>query len=109
GRKLVTGADREPEAEQFLAEIQPTEVEGVNPFSGRLELVVTPHISGNAWYLMADPATNPCFMYGFLEGQEGPRIRIDEPFGRQGMSFSVEADFGCAAIDWRGVYRNAGA
>ena len=25
------------------------------------------------------------------------------------VSFSVEHDFGCGAIDWRGGYKNAGA
>jgi hypothetical protein len=33
---------------------------------------------------------------------------MDEPFGRQGMSVSVEADFGVGAQDSRFGYKNIG-
>lgn len=106
---LLVGPDKELEAQQLLAPIQAQQSGNVNPFSGSMRLVVSPHIAGNAWYLLADPAAMPGFMYGFLRGEPGPRMRMEEKFGRQGISYSVERDFGTGAIEWRGVYKNAGA
>jgi hypothetical protein len=71
--------------------------------------VVSPYITGNAWYLFADPSVLANFAYGFLRGEGGPRMRMDEPFGVQGMRFTVEHDFGVGAIDFRAGWRNAGA
>ncbi|MFN7224464.1 MAG: head maturation protease, ClpP-related [Paracoccaceae bacterium] len=106
---IVVGPDKETEAEQLLAAIQPVEAGKVNPFSGKLRVVVTPKITGNAWYLFAEPTAAPVMSYGYLNGEEGPRMRMDEPFGFQGVSYSVELDFGVGAIDFRGGYKNAGA
>jgi hypothetical protein len=36
-------------------------------------------------------------------------MRIDEPFGMQGLKVSLEHDFGCGAVDYRGAWRNSGA
>jgi ATP-dependent protease ClpP protease subunit len=106
---LLVGADKQTEAEQIVSPITPALAASVNPFSGRLQVVATARITGNAWYLFANPADAPVFVYGFLSGFEAPRMRMDEPFGQQGMAFSVEHDFGCGAIDYRGAYKNAGA
>lgn len=106
---LLVGPDKETEAQQLVAPIQAQQVGNINPFSGKLTVEVTPKITGNAWYLFADPQMLANFTYGYLDGQTGPRFRTEEPFGRQGVSFTVEHDFGCGAIDWRGGYRNAGA
>lgn len=106
---LLVGPDKETEAQQVVAPIQAQQAGNVNPFAGTLQVVVTPKITGNAWYLLSVPEELPNFMYGFLQGAEGPRMRMDEPFGRQGVSYSVEHDFGCGAIEFRGGFKNAGA
>ena len=106
---LLVGPDKETEAEQLITTIVPNQAASVNPFSGKLQIVTTNKITGNAWYLFADPTVAPAFMYGYLSGEEGPRMRMEEPFGTQGISYSVELDFGVGAIDYRGAYRNAGA
>jgi len=106
---LLVGPDKLTEAEQLVASISPDIATSVNPFSGRLTVVSTARITGNAWYLFADPAAAPVFVYGFLSGFEAPRMRMDEPFGQQGMAFSVEHDFGCGAIGFRGGFKNVGA
>lgn len=105
---LLVSPDKETEAEQLLATIQPVEAGKVNPFSGKLTIVSSPYLTGNAWYLFADPNMSPVMMYGYLSGEEGPRMRMDEPFGTQGISYSVELDFGAGPIDYRGGYKNAG-
>lgn len=108
---LLVGPDKETEAEQLVAAIQPQEAGKVNPFSGRLEVVTTAQITGNPWYLMAsaDRPGGACFVHGYLEGAEAPRVRTEEAFGQQGMAMSLEHDFGLGAIDYRGGYKNPGA
>lgn len=106
---LLCGPDKLTEAEQLVATIQPTQASNVNVFSGRLDPVSTPWITGNAWYLFADPGAAACFEWGLLDGYSAPRFRMDEPFGVQGVAFSLEHDFGCGAIDFRAGYKNAGA
>ena len=108
-RILLTGPDKQFEAAQVLAPIQAAQASNVNPYAGRLQDIMAPHITGNAWYLFADPTVAPAMMYGYLSGEAGPRMRMDEPFGQQGVSYSVELDFGCGGTDYRGAYKNAGA
>lgn len=108
-RVLLTGPDKEFEALQLLAPIQAAQANNVNPYAGRMSSVTSSYITGNAWYLFANPEDVPVFMYGYLEGEAGPRMRMDEPFGQQGVGFTVELDFGVGAVDFRGGYKNAGS
>lgn len=105
---LVVGPDKLTEAEKLLASITPATMSNVNIFSGRLEPLETSQISGNAWYLLTDPAVGSNYRWGYLEGYEAPRVRMDEPFGQQGFAMSVEHDFGCGATDYRFGYKNSG-
>lgn len=106
---ILVGPDKELEAQQLVAPIQAQQASNINPFSGTLQVVTTARLTGNVWYLFADPADVPCFVYGFLDGFAAPRVRIDEPFGMQGLKMTIEHDFGVGAIDFRGGYKNAGA
>ncbi len=106
---LLVSPDKETEAEQVTASVQPFEVGKVNPFSGKLEVIATPQLEGNPWYGFADPSRIPVFQYGLLDGYTAPRLRLDTPFGQQGVGVSLEHDFGTGAIDFRGAYKNPGA
>lgn len=106
---ILVGPDKETECQKVLAPIQPTQASNMPLFSGVLSQVTTARITGNAWYLFADPSQHPVFEWGLLDGYAAPRMRMEEPFGTQGQSVSLEHDFGCGAIDFRGSYRNAGA
>jgi len=109
-RYLLTGPAYETIAWQYAsAQYTPATAATANPFRGVYEPIVDANITGNNWYLFADPAVRACFEWGLLEGYDAPRFRIEEVFGRQGTSLSLEHDFGCGAIDFRGGYRNAGA
>ena len=108
-RIILTGPAQETQADQLVASISPLQLQAVNPFSGKLQSISDANITDDSWYLMADPARVPCFIYGFLNGSTGPRVRTYEPFGIQGVQVSLEHDFGCGAIDYRGGYRNPGA
>lgn len=106
---LLVSPDKETEAEQFVAAVQPQQNSNVNPFSGKLRVLVSQQLSGNAWELYTSPTRRANFRWGLLSGYTAPRIRLDNPFGQQGSAMSIEHDFGTGGIDWRAGYRNAGA
>ena len=111
---IVCGPAKQTELEQLLSvNLLATQISNVNPFNGggltKLQPTVDAYITDNAWYLFADPAVAPTFVYGYVSGYEGPRFAIDQPFRQDGFSLKVAEDFGFGAVDWRGAYRNAGA
>lgn len=109
-RFLVVPPELELAAEQVLAEIQPTTTDGVNPFGGKLELLVETRLSSaTRWYLVSDPATTEGLEYSYLQGEEGPQIETKQGFEIDGMAFKVRLDFGAAFLEHRGWFRNAGA
>jgi hypothetical protein len=105
---MLTGPSQETIADQMVTQIAPTLTTSVNPFSGRLRNITDAYVTTPDWFIFCEPASLPCFIYGFLAGSSGPRIRTEEPFGVQGINMSLEHDFGVGAIDYRGVYRNCG-
>lgn len=105
---IVCGPDKETEAEQLVAAIQPQQAGNVNPFSGRLSVVSDANIAGNPWWLFADPAVAEVFVYGYLAGAPGPRFMTEQGFRTDGVALRLTLDFGCGAVDYRGGYRNPG-
>ena len=108
-RYLLVSATKETEAETVLAAIYPATTGNVNPFTGRLELLVEPRLSGNPWYTFADPAAMPVLEYAYLSSAPGPQMTSREGWDVLGMEFRVVLDFGAGVVDHRGAYRNAGA
>lgn len=74
-----------------------------------LEVVASPYLTGNPWYLFADPADTEAFEVAFLDGIQEPFIDEEVEFMTDSMNMKVRLDYGVAAIDWRAGYRNAGA
>jgi hypothetical protein len=60
------------------------------------------------WYLIADPAQIDTVEYCYLEGQQGVYIETKQGFEVDGVEIKARMDFGAAAIDYRGVEKNAG-
>jgi hypothetical protein len=106
---LMVGPARETAAEKLLASLNAATVTDVNPFAGRLTLLVEPRITTNAWYVFADPAQVPVLEYSYLSSAPGPQMSSREGFDVLGTEFRVVLDFGAGAVDWRGAYRDAGA
>jgi hypothetical protein len=106
---LLVGPNKLTEAQQIVAPLQADQAGNVNPFAGTLRIVVTPKITGNSWYLFADPAQAANFAYGFLQGSEGPQVRNETPIGRLGLIYQITHRFGCGAIDFRAGFKNVGA
>ena len=62
-----------------------------------------------AWYLVADPAQIDTIEYCYLEGQQGVYIETEQGFDVDGVKIKARMDFGAAALDFRGLQKNAGA
>lgn len=108
---LLTGPAYYTDAQQIAStSYVPTAAASINPFAGMLRPIADANITGNNWYLFADPATAPVYVYGYLNGAEGPQVRTTNPVNTDGaVQVDVWLDFACGAIDYRGGWFNAGA
>lgn len=106
---LVVGPARETAAQKMVTQIVPGSAANTNVFVGTLSPLVSAQISGNGWYLFTDPALQAVFRWGLLEGSTGPSLTVENVFGADGVGVQAVHDFGFAAEDFRGAYRNAGA
>jgi hypothetical protein len=106
---LLVGPDKESEAQSVLNPYQATQANNVPLFAGVLQIAVDANITGNAWYLFADPNYAPAFAYGYVAGQNGPQIATGGVFNFDGIMMRVLHDFGCGASDFRPTFRNPGA
>jgi hypothetical protein len=77
-----------------------------------LTVVAEPQLDGNsttAWYLAADPGQIDTVEICFLQGEEAPVLENEWDFDKDVYKYKVRQTFGVKAIDWRGLYFNAGA
>jgi HK97 family phage prohead protease len=104
---LIVSPDLETAAEKLLATIYAATIADVQPI--KLTLVVEPRLTGNTWYVMADPAQVPSLQYAYLSAAQGVQIQRQEAWDTLGLKYRAFLDFGCGWQDWRGAYRAAGA
>jgi len=97
--RLLVGPALELAALKLTAAITPGSSGNVNPYVGLLQPVVEPLIPANRWYLFAEPPTTPVYVYGYLNGAEGPQVTTGPVPGADGVEVSVIFDFGTGAID----------
>lgn len=107
-RYVLVPATLETDAEQVLAAIQPSTVDDVNPFGGKLSLLVEPRLPGQTWYVFADPARLAAMQYAYLSSAQGVQIQRTEAWDTLGMKFRAFLDFGAGWLDWRGAHRIPG-
>ena len=106
--RVLVGPALELAALRLTTSITPATSGAVNPYVGLLQPVVEPLIPANRWYLFAEPPTTPVYVYGYLNGAEGPQVTTGPVSGVDGVEVSVIFDFGVGAIDWRGAWFNPG-
>jgi HK97 family phage prohead protease len=106
---LLVGPELETLAEQVLSSIYAADVSDVNPFAGKLRLLVEPRITGNDWWVFADPARLATLQHAYLSSAQGVQIQRQEAWNTLGLSFRAFLDFGAGWVDWRGAQYNAGA
>jgi len=105
---LVVGPELETTAEKLLTTINATTTDDVNPFAGKLTLMIEPRITDDSWYVFADPARLPGLQYAYLSGASGPQIQRQEMWDTLGVSFRVFEDFGAGWVDYRAAQKNPG-
>ncbi len=106
---LIVGPAKKVEAQQALAAVVANDTQKVNIFAGALQLIVEPRITGNQWYLSADPAAFDTIELSHLDGQEGLYLETQNGFDIDGVKTKARLDVGAAVIDHRGFYKNPGA
>lgn len=108
-RFLLTGNAYRISAQKILTAVQSTVSTEVNPFSNAMTQVTEARITGNKWFLIADPATIDTIEYSYLEGEEGVFIEQRMGFEVDGIQIKGRLDFAAKAIDYRGMVYNPGA
>lgn len=77
-----------------------------------LRVIVEPLLdasSATAWYLAANNSQVDTVEITFLEGEQSPVLENEWDFDKDVYKYKVRQTFGVAAIDYRGLYKHAGA
>lgn len=121
-RYLLVPPEKITLALQYTTQIAPALGSSVNPFAGMLTPISEPRLSGGitfagdtvtgsttAWYLASSPDQIDIIEYAYLEGEEGPMVESRVGWEIDGLEIKCREDFAAKVIDWRGLYKNAGA
>ncbi|WP_137128052.1 prohead protease/major capsid protein fusion protein [Roseomonas sp. HF4] len=106
--RLLVGPNQELAARRATINVAASEIGKANVFAGFVQPLIEPLIQANRWYLFSDPVAAPVYVYGYLNGAEGPQVTTGPVQGADGVEVSVIFDFGVGAIDWRGAWFNPG-
>jgi hypothetical protein len=106
---MLVGPQSENLARKYLASIQPSQATNVNPYAGLLELVVDGRITTNDYFFAADSAIIPTVVLYRLEGKESPEISSRVNWATGAVEFKTDYAAVAAAVDWRGMFKNANA
>lgn len=114
---LIVPATQEQKAYKFTsANYTPATQDNVSEFraGGRtaLEPIVEAELDANsttAWYLVAAPGLVDTVEYCYLDGSEGVYLETGMEFDIDGIKVKARLDFATKVIDFRGLYKNAGA
>jgi hypothetical protein len=106
---VLTGTAKRIEAQKMITAVTPNATSGVNVFQNALEPITEQRITGNKWFLIADPATIDTIEYAYLDGEEGVFTEQRQGFNVDGIEVKARLDFAAKAIDWRGMVYNPGA
>jgi hypothetical protein len=106
-RFLLVGPELETQAQKILTAITASTTGDVNVFAGSMQLIVEHRLTDKRFYGIADPRRIPFIETATIAGEElavSQRVGFDV----DGIEFKFRSIFGCAALDWRGVYKNPG-
>lgn len=80
-----------------------------NPYKGRFVVVADAELTDpDAWYLVADASQHDTIEVTYLNGVETPRLETRQGFDVDGIEYKVAFDCGVSALDFHGVFKNAG-
>ncbi|UWQ77613.1 S49 family peptidase [Leisingera sp. S132] len=72
------------------------------------EPILDARVSGNAWFLLADPEAHDTIEVAYLDGQREPYIEQQEGWTVDGTEMKVRLDAGVSPMAWHGMYKNPG-
>lgn len=109
---LIVSPDLEVAAAQLLTSVADPSGSnsGVANFhKNSMDLIVDAELTGNAWYLAADPTMCDTIEVTALSGYETPVLssRVSTDF--LGIEYEIIYDVGVNLLDYKGLYKNAGA
>lgn len=114
---LLVPSTLETKAEQFLSQnllaglIKATSEQMINPFAGKLELIVEPRLdaySKTGWYQTASVDQIDLAEIAFLNGAEGPAIISRDGFDVSGIEWRINYFYGFGFLEYRSWYFNPG-
>jgi hypothetical protein len=114
---LIVPATQEQLAYQYTSSnYTPVTAATVNEFRAGGRTAVEPIVeaildanSTTAWYLAANTGQVDTVEFCYLSGAAGPVIESELGFEVDGISYKCRLDFAAKAIDFRGLFKNAGA
>jgi hypothetical protein len=111
---LLAPVEQEVTAAQLIGSlVDPTKSNATpNPFANKLTVVTDPNlddISTTAWYLAAAPGFVDTIEVTTLNGRQQPTLESQVSWDVLGMEWRIYFDFGVNLLDFRGLYKNAGA
>jgi hypothetical protein len=112
---FIVPAALETTAMQLMASIvDPTANKGhaMNPVSGMAEVVADGRLdadSATAWYLAANPDAFDTIEVAYLDGVQEPFIEQQTAWSMDGVELKVRIDAAAAPLEWRTLFKNAGA
>lgn len=108
---LVVGPQNQMAAYKLTSvNYTPTEQDKVNvPYITGLTVIVEPRITDKAWFLAAEPNMIDTIEYAFLDGEQELFTEQRVGFDVDGIEIKARMVFAAKAIDYRGLFKNAGA
>jgi hypothetical protein len=100
--RILNGSQYDPDATNKLQ--RPNVVNGLLS-----DVIDTPRLSGNAYYMFANPSEEPTLEVSFLNGVQTPFMESQNGFEVDGVKWKIRLDYGVGAVGFRGAIRNAGA
>ncbi len=100
--RILNGSQYDPDATNKLQ--RPNVVNGLLS-----DVIDTPRLSGNAYYMFANPGEEPTLEVSFLNGVQTPFMESQNGFEVDGVKWKIRLDYGVGAVGFRGAIRNAGA
>jgi hypothetical protein len=80
-----------------------------NPYQGYFsDIIGTPRLSGNRWYVFANPSIAPVLEVSFLDGVQEPQMEMEQGFTVDGARWRTRLDFGVSGVGYEGIVSNVG-
>jgi len=106
---IVSGTAYKVTIQKLLSSVLSATTSNVNVYANAMTQIVDPNITGNKWYMIANPGLIDTIETGYLEGMKGPQLSTNEQFNNDSVEFKCKHIFAAKSIDHRGMTYNAGA